>query len=358
MKGETFPSQRQSFRDAISGRKVWQLSDTPNATTHHLYYIKPTITPDGEWLIHCSDRDQGHFNLYAMNTHTWESVQLTESADEDPFSGTIDAAGDEVFYPAKSNTIYAVNILTLEEREVCQVPDAVSVGAVSVSEDGACVLFSVDYESYWEHVPFEEAPYAFPRKAFGYVPTEGGEMTPVVNANLEMSHPQFCPTDVDIILYAHEGPWHKVQRMWLIRRDGSDNHPIFLQSTNEAVGHEFWSHNGERIYVSCYGGRQPQGLWSVNKEDTQERCVLIGPTVAHGAVNPSEDRFVTDECYRDRSCLWIARAGDPQPEILCRTGADWGEGAFHPHPRFTPDGTGVVFDSARTGSTEMYWVGV
>jgi len=358
VKGETCPPQRRSFRDAISGNKVWQLTDTPNATTHHLYYVKPTVTPDGEWLIYCSDWDHGHFNLYAMHTRTWESVQLTETADEDPFSGAISSAGDEVFYPVGSNTIRAVNIFTLEERAVCRVPDAVSVGAVSVSGDGAYVLFSVDYERYWEHVRFEEAPYAFPHKAFGYVLAEGGEMTPVVDANLEMSHPQFCPTDADVILYGHEGPWYKVQRMWLIRRDGSGNHPIFLQNTSEAVGHEFWSHNGERIYASCYGGRQPQGLWSVNRENNQERCVLVGPTVAHSAANAEEDRFVADEHYRDRSCLWVARRGDPQPQVLCRTGVDWGDGPFHPHPRFTPDGSGVIFDSARTGSTEVYWVEV
>lgn len=358
MKGETFPAQRQSFRDGVSGRRVWQLTETPGATTHHLYYNKPTITPDGDWLITCSDRDGGHFNLYAMHVQTWESVQLTDRAEEEPFSGAISAAGDEVFYPIQPDTLCAVNVNTLKERVVSRVAHAEAVGGMSVSGDGRFVLFAVDYERYWEDTPFEEVAYAFPHKAFGTVPTAGGEMTPLVDANLEMSHPQFCPTDADTILYAHEGPWYRVQSTWLIRRDGSGNHPIFLQSTNEAVGHTFWSNNGERIYMSCYGGRQPQGLWCVTVDGRQERHVLTGPTTAHGAVNPEEDRFVADERYRDRSTLWIARKGEPQPEILCRPGSGWGPGPFHPHPRFTPDGSGLIFDSDRTGSCEVYLVEV
>ena len=36
-----------------------------------------------------------------------------------------------------------------------------------------------------------------------------------------IDHQQFSPTDPNLLLYAHEGTWHEVDRIWTIRTDGS-----------------------------------------------------------------------------------------------------------------------------------------
>src|SRR4029079_2916371 len=35
-----------------------------------------------------------------------------------------------------------------------------------------------------------------------------------------LNHVQFSPTDPALLMYCHEGPWHKVDRIWTIRVDG------------------------------------------------------------------------------------------------------------------------------------------
>ena len=128
---------------------------------------------------------------------------------------------------------------------------------------------------------------------------------------------------------------------------------IFPKAVGEGIGHEFWGASGDTVFVSCYGGRQPEGIWAANVDGSNERCVLAGPNIAHGCASPEEDRFVVDELLTDTSSLWISRKGSPTPEFLCKMAADWfalRDGVyqttgFHPHPRFLEDGTGVLFNS-------------
>jgi oligogalacturonide lyase len=35
-----------------------------------------------------------------------------------------------------------------------------------------------------------------------------------------LNHVQFSPTDPTLMMFCHEGPWHKVDRIWTIRTDG------------------------------------------------------------------------------------------------------------------------------------------
>src|SRR5262245_38173075 len=75
-KGQAYPSQRKSHKDAKSGATVWQLTDTPGRTTQTLYYTNRHVTKDSRWLMYASDRanDAEHFDLFKMDLKTGESV--------------------------------------------------------------------------------------------------------------------------------------------------------------------------------------------------------------------------------------------------------------------------------------------
>ncbi|HTB64143.1 MAG TPA: oligogalacturonate lyase family protein [Opitutales bacterium] len=64
-----------------------------------------------------------------------------------------------------------------------------------------------------------------------------------------IDHQQFCPTDPHLVLYAHEGSWHEVDRIWTVRTDGSDQRLMYKRQMDmEIVGHEFWSYDGKTIW--------------------------------------------------------------------------------------------------------------
>ena len=57
------------------------------------------------------------------------------------------------------------------------------------------------------------------------------------------------PTDPALIMYCHEGPWHKVDRIWTIRTDGSGVTLMHTRTMDmEIAGHEFFSADGKTIW--------------------------------------------------------------------------------------------------------------
>ena len=48
-----------------------------------------------------------------------------------------------------------------------------------------------------------------------------GERRVIHSTNEWIGHTQFSPTDPDRIIFCHEGPWHRVDRMWTMKVDGS-----------------------------------------------------------------------------------------------------------------------------------------
>lgn len=360
-KGKIYPDQRQKYRDSKSGHIVWQMTDTPDRTSHAQYFTQANTTPDGEWLFYGSDRgsQKGQLNIFKMNLETGESVQLTES-DKNIFPRWSHPSpdGKEVYYIENFNHFKAVNTETYEERSLCVVENCYRPHQIGVSPDNRYLVDGIFFENKKEE-DFLKGENFLIRSAIVVIDTKTGQMHKLLDGNTPRSHVQHCPTDPNLILYCYAGPWWQVQRMWLINADGTNNRPIFLQTHFEGAGHEFWSEDGKTIYVTCNGGRQPQGLWAIDADGSNERCVMAGPCVGHGTANPQQDRFVIDDMYFDcKTGLWVAKKGSTQPEMLCQTGVNWhGEiQEYHPHPRFLPDGKRVAFSSAKTGSGEVYIV--
>jgi oligogalacturonide lyase len=80
----------------------------------------------------------------------------------------------------------------------------------------------------------------------------------VVTASTDwLNHVQFSPTDPMQIMYCHEGPWHRVDRIWMIRADGSGKKLVHKRRMNmEIAGHEFFSPDGKTIW---YDLQTPRG---------------------------------------------------------------------------------------------------
>jgi oligogalacturonide lyase len=363
-KGKGYPDQRKRMRDSLTGRTVWQMTDTPGRITRGQYATQNLATADGEWIIYGSDRGNapGRLDLFRMSLRTGESDQLTHSAfGTNPQWAHLSADGQEVFYIEDTNHFRAVNIHTLEERSLGRVEHCTRPHQLTVSPDNRFIADALFLENK-EEEDFLTKPFGFLiRSAIVVIDTKTAAQHRLLDGNTPRTHVAYCPTNPNLLCYCHGGPWWYVQRLWLIHADGTGNRPIFPQTNFEGAGHEFWGNSGERLYVVCNGGRQPQGLWSVDVRTGEERCVLAGGCTGHATVNGAEDRFVMNELYRDSEVgLWLAKKGSPHPELLCRAGK--GGHAIPPgqggsaHARFLPDGKRVAFSSAITGSGELYIV--
>lgn len=100
-----------------------------------------------------------------------------------------------------------------------------------------------------------------------------GETKIIHRANDWLNHLLFSPTDPSLLMFCHEGPWHQVDRIWLIRTDGKSQ-PLKIHSRTIAMeiwGHEFWSADGKTVW---YDLQTPRGedFWLAGyRVDTGER---------------------------------------------------------------------------------------
>jgi oligogalacturonide lyase len=85
-------------------------------------------------------------------------------------------------------------------------------------------------------------------------------------------HQQFNPADPNLLLFAHEGTWHEVDRTWTIRTDGTDMKLIHKRTMDmEINGHEWWSFDGKKVWFDLQTPRS-EDFWiaGVNIETGRE----------------------------------------------------------------------------------------
>jgi len=76
-----------------------------------------------------------------------------------------------------------------------------------------------------------------------------GDLKAIHRSTDWLNHVQFSPADPMLLMFCHEGPWHKLDRIWTIRTDGtglSMRHQ--RQMDMEIAGHEFFSRDGQTIW--------------------------------------------------------------------------------------------------------------
>jgi len=184
-----------------------------------------------------------------------------------------------------------------------------------------------------------------------------------------LNHVQFSPTDPGLIMFCHEGPWHKVDRIWTIRTDGTGPQKIHSRKMEmEIAGHEFFSADGKIIW---YDLQTPKGkqFWLEGHVLATGEKIRYQVEREHWSVhfNVSSDgkRFAGDgggarSVAAPGNGQWIylftARNGRLEAEKLVDLAKHDYE--LEPNVTFTPDGKWIIFRSNMHGATHVYAVEV
>jgi len=179
-----------------------------------------------------------------------------------------------------------------------------------------------------------------------------------------IGHPQFCPDDDNLILYA--GPM--TDRVWVTDRAGN-NRRIFERSHNlQWITHEIWRPGHRSVLFVDW----PNGVGEIDVDTGTVRAISDFP-VWHGAPDCYGMRLVCDTNFPDVGLHLLSLNKHNPPRFLhgpeaSSEGAHWSHPFpynngpvkvfapqhTHPHPRFSPDGTRIVFTSDRSGFAQVY----
>jgi len=426
----------RTWVDKDTGHRVWRLSDEPNSGG--FYFNINAYTPDHKSMIYTAPDGIHVLDLGTMKTRLLvPNPPEPANAPQGPggfFRYGVHAlvAGfrtNSVFYTQTDPTtnvtsVYKANVDTGAIRKLIDLPARHMIVSINADETLAAGTFDESNQpaqAYGQNAPArpqsaggdnrvasaEQGPHYQPldkgqmmeRRLAAHLPLQlftirlepgangeqPGDIRILLHSTDWINHLLFSPTDPELLMYCHEGPWQKVDRIWMIHTDGTHNTLIHKRTmANEIAGHEFWGLDGETIW---YDWQYPKGevfyLAGYNLQTGKRTAFHMerNEWSIHFNLTGDLDLFCGDGGDPGQ----VAKAPDGEwielfhPQMLTVT-ADtlnapdfWQPGVFHsehlvnmshhnyreePNVRFSPDKKLVLFTSNMFGPSYVFGVEV
>jgi len=355
-KGSVFPSESRWLNDPETGARIRQVTAHPSIH-HHPFFFVPAWDDAMRRLIFVSRRT-GTPQLFAEVQASGELVQLTDRADLAEWSIFPAHDGSSVFFVAGSGA-FRLDLETLREAKLAD------FGAVEMRAKGmvgaAMGTTALSGDDRWWAIPVKAGEVS----RFHLVDTRRGGSEVILERDT-IGHPQFHPDDPNLIFYA--GPL--TNRIWVVARDGSGNrNPYPRTDPAQWITHESWLPGTRELAFVDW----PRGMQAVDVDTGAVRAITSFPAW-HAAADSRGEWIVCDTNFPDRGLhVFPARRAKDEARRLCcprasSAGDHWG-GPFpyndgprevyapqhtHPHPRFAPDGSRVIYTSDATGHAQIY----
>src|SRR5712692_9383598 len=395
--------------DTDTGHRVIRLSDEPGSAS--LYFHQNAYTPDGEKLIITTPTGLSTINL---------KTRAIERVVEGRINVIITGRKTGNVYYVKNRVVYATDLNTKATREVAKLPPGASVSTVNADEtllagtiDELTAKAITDGRA--PGTPGGNAPSsdpapdaATPPRADAYpgkgammerrlaerrplqlitISTKTGDVKTLLKSTDWLNHIQFSPTDPTLLMFCHEGPWHKVDRTWTIRTDGTGLTQIHHRTINmEIEGHEFFSSDGKMIWYDLQTPRSEvfwlagynvstgertwyhleRSEWSVHFNVSPDGTLFAGDGGGPDSVAaPGNGQWIylfRPEMVRDRTdgtlpnLKELIKPGFFKSEKLVNLAKH--NYRLEPNVTFTPDMKWIVFRSNMFGPTHVFAVEV
>lgn len=401
--------------DPDTGHRVVRLSREPNSQS--LYFHQNAYTTEGDKLIMTTPTGVSTINL---------KTRRIEKVVEGRVGVIVVGRKSRQVYYTKDGTVYATHLDTRATREIVKLPFRGGLSSLNADET---LLLGVRNENS-EQGPGESGG-AGQRQGQGHgrrqpggdwqtqqmlgpdgkpltyaerkevmmnnrlnqripmvmytVNAQNGEIKTVHRATDWLGHLQFSPTDPTLIMFCHEGPWHRVDRLWTIRTDGTSLTKLHTRTMNmEIAGHEFFSNDGKMIW---YDLQTPRGEdfwvagyeiatgkrtwyhlqrdeWSVHFNVSRDGKLFGGDGGDSEMVAHAKDgKWIY--LFRPQTIPDVAGIRNPNSDNLIQPGFFKSERLVNmskhnyelePNLSFTPDGKWIVFRSNMFGPSHVFAV--
>ena len=378
----------KTWIDPDTGHRVIRLTDERNSAS--LYFNQNGYTADGKKLIYTTPDGISAFNLASK-----ASYQVVKGRVRVIVTGR---KTQNVYY-TKDGAVFSTGVDSGATREIAKLPARGSITTVNADETLLAGTF-IDGEGsdYNQNRPPGAQTLEQPRNkgqmmeerlasrqwmSLFIVDAKTGKTKILHKATDWLNHLEFSPTDPTLLMFCHEGPWHKVDRIWTMRTDGTHIAKIHTRTMNmEIFGHEFWSADGKTIW---YDLQTPRGEvfwlagynvetgertwyhlqrdeWSIHFNVTNDGTLFCGDGGDEGQVAHAKDgqwiylfrpELIANRGVDEKS---FVRPGVLRAERLVNMSKH--QYKLEPNVSFTPDMKWIVFRSNMFGPTYTFAVEV
>lgn len=370
-KGRFWPPEWRDYRDPRTNVTVRQLTNY-KGHSHHLYFTNSGWYDDDRKLLFGSDREN-RTNLFSIGLETGEITQLTDLEPvEHPYetnflSTCINPIREEAYF-WYDRKILALDLKTLETRTLWEMSSGFLRSMLNCTADGRYICagifedlssrFRIDYLR--GYVGFRETWKAHPLSRIIRVAVDGSGAETIWEEKNWIGHVNTSPTKANLITFCHEGPWDKVDnRIWGLNLNTGEAWMIRPREGKESVGHEFWLADGVHI---GYHGRWPNGekFFGRIRYDNTDRIEFKFPHET-GHIHSNNFFLIVGDGGREDQIIKIWRRNEEElegPRVLCEHRSSFHIQNVHVHPRFSPDGSQVLYTSDVSGYGNLYLVKV
>jgi oligogalacturonide lyase len=375
--------------DLDTGHRVVRLSDEPGSQS--FYFHQNGYTASGDKLVFSTPK-----GLSTYNFNTKKIEQIVEGR----AGGVIVGPKTRKVFYFKGDSVYETDIDTKATREIVRNAKLRTGSGFALNADetllgGSMITGEVPEEFRPQPpravaTPLPNAPAgqtpardSYPgkgemmeRRLAAKVPMslytiniKSGEVKTFHPATDWLNHVQFSPTDPALMMFCHEGPWHKVDRIWTIRTDGTELKKIHTRTMEmEIAGHEFFSPDGRYIFYDLQTPKY-EVFWLAQYEiktgKLTKHSLAKREWSVHYNISPDGKLFSGDgggpnSVARGDNGQWIylfrPENGKLKSERLVNLAKH--DYSLEPNGTFTPDGKWIIFRSNMLGPTHVYAVEV
>jgi len=380
VKGTKWPSEMKEFRDPITGAAITQLTDYL-AHSYHLYFTNDGWYDNGSKILICSDRGNAT-NLFSLDLKNGEITQLTDLNKNvsKGIQGTYINPIKKEAYFTYGKTIIALDLDSYEERAIFTSPQGYNFSNLSCTADGKHLCFglsqdlskTINSNLSGGYVGFEETEAARPHCQICLLSFETGETKVIHEEKRWIGHVNASPTQPHLITFCHEGPWEKVDhRIWVMNINNGEVWKIREGEPNQYAGHEYWHADG--LHIGYHGFTESldrkEGKFLGYAKHDNSVCEEFEFPYQNMHIHSNDSTYIVGdgqqssayhgERFQDCIFLWKkTNEGMEGPRILCKHRGSFQIQQVHVHPRYTPDGTKILYTSDRTGYGNIYLVDV
>ena len=325
--------------------------------------------------IEISNTSAANRQIYIVDLKTLKIEQLTNHTTA--MTGEIvSAKTKEVFFQAK-DSVFSVNIDTKKEKLVYVFPDDFKASITCVNADGSLLAGAKSSDE--EKELFKKNPNKssyfniiyearLPRTLFT-IDTKTKQLNKIHTDSAWLNHVQFSAADPTLLMFCHEGPWHKVNRIWTIDVKTKKITQIHKRIMDmEIAGHEWSSADGNIIW---YDLQQPRSVtffveghnvhtgektkyelqrdeWSIHFNSTKNNKLFCGDGGDPGQVAKAKDG------------MWIYLFTPAGDKFVAERLVDMKNHKYslEPNVHFSPDEKWVIFRANFEGEPNVYAVEV
>lgn len=315
----------------------------------------------------------GNKQLYSVDLNILKVEQLTFQ--HSPMNGEIVAPKNHLVYYQIKDSVFSTNIDSKQTRLVYIFPAGFKAGITTLNADETLLAgaWSSDKEkeilknnpnkSSYFNLIYEARE---PRTLFT-VNVRTGELKKLFTDSAWLNHVQFSPTDPKLLMFCHEGPWHKVDRIWTININSKQVKLMHRRTMDmEIAGHEWFAPDGKTIWFDL---QQPRSVnffvagADVATGKEKKYNLTRDEWSIHFTLSKDQQIFSGDggnetQVAKAKDGMWIYLFKPDGDKFLSEklVNMKHHQYSLEPNVHFSPDGRWMIFRANFEGEANVYAV--